>query len=510
MGTGKTVSASEMTPHDAAGVMAPVGVIDIGSNSVRLVIYEKLARNPILLFNEKVMCGLGRHIAVSGRLDEEGMARALKALERFRAVCAGLRVVHIEAVATAAAREADNADDFIARASEKLGSPIRVLSGEDEARLAAEGVICGLPGADGIVGDLGGGSLEIVEVANHSHARATSLPLGPLRLMDASPGRPEDLRAYLDEILKAVGWLDAGHGRSLYAVGGIWRTFGHIHLGRTGHPINILHDYAITAGEAVELAGFLARQSRRSLTSIPEMSRRRVEAMPYGALVLERLVRLSGVRRVVLSAFGLREGIIFSRLSAARRRTDPLIEFASETGLRKSRSPGHAAELDRWLDGFFGVGEAPADRRLREAAAHMADIAWRQHPDYRASLAYQQMLTAPVAGINHAERAWLALSIFARYGGRTDDPQVAPISALLPSGRADQALALGTAMRIGFTLSGAAVGILPQTRLERRGGDALLSVPPAQQHLFGEEVQKRLAALASLTGLAPRMEVLAG
>src|ERR1700742_4139842 len=154
----------------------PVAIVDIGSNSVRLVVYEAQSRVAGTLQNEKSICAIGRDMVTSGRLHAEGCKEALEALSRFRMIADGLGVEHHDAVATAAARDASNGPDFIRQAEKAWGRPIRILAGEDEARIAAEGVVAGIPHADGMAADLGGGSLDMVSVKDGRTAGGGTRP----------------------------------------------------------------------------------------------------------------------------------------------------------------------------------------------------------------------------------------------------------------------------------------------------------------------------------------------
>ena len=188
---------------DASGgnpQLEPIGVIDIGSNSVRLVVYEGAVRALTPLFNEKVLCGLGRKVASTGSLDPEAVERALVALVRFKTIARVLRVKSLTAIATAAVREAKNGADFIERGQRAAGCAIEVLSGEKEAELAAKGIMMGFVGDDGVAGDLGGGSLELIDIAGEQLREAATLPLGGLRLIDVTEGKLERAIDIIDHV----------------------------------------------------------------------------------------------------------------------------------------------------------------------------------------------------------------------------------------------------------------------------------------------------------------------
>jgi exopolyphosphatase/guanosine-5'-triphosphate,3'-diphosphate pyrophosphatase len=475
---------------------APVAIVDIGSNSVRVVVYENQTRTAATLQNEKAICGIGRNMVSSGHLHEEGCVRALEALSRFRMIADGMNVEVREAVATAAVRDATNGMEFVARAERAWGSAIRVLAGEDEARIAANGVVAGIPGADGLTADLGGGSLDMVAVRNGVTGKAFSLPFGPLRLMDQARGDPDKARDVVDKGLKALSGLSA---TTLYAVGGVWRSFARVDMEEHRYPLHVLQQYAIPRGRALRLCKVLSGLSRESLRKIRVVSRRRAEALPYGAVVLERLLLAGDIKDVVISAHGLREGLFYAHLTPEERIKDPLLDFAISINLREARVPAHAAEMAVWSRPVF-EGEGAELRRIREASAYFSDVGWRRHPDDRALGAMGQVLTAPFAGADHRARALIATSIFHRYSGDEDFPRDLILAGLLGKDDEKRALGLGLAWRLAFALSASAEGELAHYRLRMTPAKIILEVPARREAIAGEPVKKRLGALAEVFG----------
>jgi exopolyphosphatase/guanosine-5'-triphosphate,3'-diphosphate pyrophosphatase len=503
-----TAEASSLSPLRCKRARnGPVAIVDIGSNSVRLVIFEAFTRAPAVIHNEKAICAIGRNMVSAGRLNEDGIEMALEALGRFRMLANAHNAELRDAVATAAARDAENGADFVKKAEAAWGGPIRILAGEEEARLAAEGVLAGTPTAEGIVADLGGGSLDMVNVRNGSTGTALTLPFGPLRLMDVAKGDPDKARDIVDEGLESLGKLSWQTGRSLYAVGGVWRSFARLDMEESMYPLHVLHDYEIPKNRALKLCRVIAHQSRKSLEKMKIVSKRRAEALPFGAVVLERLILATDVSSVVVSAYGLREGILHAELSPEERAKDPLIEFASATNNRISRAPGHAEEMCEWLAPLF-PGEGDKNRRLRHAACLFSDIGWRRHPDDRALGAFNQVLTAPFAGTSHRERALIATAIFHRYSGDEDFPREIHAHDLLDDDDERLARRIGVAARFAFSLSASAPGELTHYQLRMTPSRVLLEVSRRRQAIAGEPVQKRLGTLAAL--LDRKGEILIG
>lgn len=485
--------------HMPAHKTGRVGVIDIGSNSIRLVIYDKLSRSPIPVFNEKVLCGLGRDLAQSKRLYPPGVTLALDNLKRFCRLLQGMGVGNVDVLATAAVREAEDGDAFAARVNRDCGLTLQVISGEEEARLSAMGVLCGIPAAEGVMGDLGGGSLELVGLDGGQMGSHVTLPLGPFRLMGRIEPREAEARQHVDTVLGRLGWLSDFAGRTLYPVGGSWRAIAKIAMARAKPPIHVIHQYTIGGGDLQELCGLIARQQKTSLERMAGVSRRRIETLPYAALVMERLLARLRPERVVFSAFGLREGHLFDLLEPEERARDPLLVTAREVAADHARYGfGSAGQFEPWIAPIFvgeDAGEPGWDDRLRSAACLLSDIGWAEHPDYRREHAYLRVLRLQVPGVDHTERAYLACALYVRYGGSLDDALVAPAAGLLSGPRRHRALLLGQALRLAHTLTGGATGMLEGVRLVRTERRVELVLPPESAHLPGDVVQRRLDAL---------------
>jgi exopolyphosphatase/guanosine-5'-triphosphate,3'-diphosphate pyrophosphatase len=482
----------------------PVAIVDIGSNSVRLVIYEGPWRHASALHNEKSICAIGRNMVSTGHLDEEGMERALETLIRFRSLCEGYAVKDFGAVATAAARDATNGKDFVRDAEKALGQPIRILSGEDEAKIAAEGALAGIPGADGLVADLGGGSLDMVKVKDGKIGAATTLPFGPLRLMDLSGGNLNKARNAVEKGLDKSEFAGGLKGRALYAVGGIWRALAHVDMEQQHYPLRVLHHYVMPAKRAVQLCRVVAGLGRKTLEKMHAVPKRRAEALPYGALVMEEMIQSFALKEVVVSAYGLREGVLQRKLPSEEQDKDPLLEYARDLNDHDSRTPAHAAELFRWMSPLFQK-EEPGERRIREAACLFSDVGWRRHPDDRAMGTFTQVLRGAYGGADHHERAVMATAVYYRYAGEDDFPEETGIAALLGPEGSVQALKIGLAARLAFGISSAIEGELPAMQLHLARETLALEVSNKKKTLLGENVVKRLDDLAEAFGRKPQI-----
>jgi exopolyphosphatase/guanosine-5'-triphosphate,3'-diphosphate pyrophosphatase len=487
----------------------PIAVIDIGSNSVRLVLYEGLTRSPTPIFNEKVLAGLGREVQTTGLLAADAVAKALGALRRFRALCDTAGVRRLWCVATAACRDAENGAEFIAAAERICRKPISVLTGKREAQLSALGVISGLYRPDGIVGDLGGGSLELIDVHGHQVRRGVTLPLGSLALQDLSEMSMKKAEKIVRKQLGGAALLRQGEGRTFYAVGGTWRALARLHMWQTGYPLHVMHGYVIPAREALEFSRLVHRVNPEMLSRIEMVNEARRPLLGYAALVLEHLVRIAKPKEIVISALGVREGLLYSELGARERAKDGLIAAAQDLNLLRSRSPIHGEELIRWTDRFMassGLEETADERRLRHAACLLADIGWRAHPDYRGEQSLNIIANAAFVSVDHPGRTFLALAVFFRHVGLVDDELSPHVRELANARMLDRARVLGASLRVAYLASASMPGVLPHTPMVVERGRLKLKLHGKFSELAGERLFNRLRQLARLIGREPAFE----
>lgn len=494
-----------------AALRAPVATVDIGSNSVRLVVYEKLSRSPIPIFNEKVLCGLGRNVASTGRLADDAIEKALRALARFRVLCEAMNVSETFVLATAAAREASNGPDFLARAEEACGQPISLISGQREAELSAYGVIAGFHEPDGVVGDLGGGSLELVDVKGLQVGQGLSLPLGGLALQDRAGGSIAKAERIVRQTLAKIGPLEHLKGRTFYAVGGTWRALAKLHMGQKGYPMHVMHAYAMPPRDVVDYAQIVERVDPAYLESIESVPEARRALLAYGALVLEEIIKRGKPKEVMISALGVREGLLYEQLDAQEKAVDPLLAAATELNRLRSRSPEYAQELIDWTDDLVGslsLDETPQERRLRHAACLLSDVGWRAHPDYRAEQSLNVIAYGSFVGIDHPGRAFLALSVYFRHMGVSVDGVHPRLRELVASRLLDRARILGGAMRAAYLISASMPGILPRTPMRLSGGKLILTLPRELELLASDRLMNRIKQLARLIGLKSGVDIL--
>jgi exopolyphosphatase/guanosine-5'-triphosphate,3'-diphosphate pyrophosphatase len=483
-----------------------IAVIDIGSNSVRLVQFRVEGGAVLPVYNEKVMAGLGIGVRDTGKLDRDGRLTARRAITRFQRLLDARGVSARFFVATAAVREASDGADFVADIAEQTGAVIRVLSGVEEAELSALGLVTGIPGAHGVTGDLGGSSLEFAGLDRGRMVSAVSLPLGPQEAMPEGAWNPERARTEIDSRLQAAGDL-SGRGGRFYAIGGAWRALAQLAFLELDYPLHMVHEFCLPAEQVMMIASNVARRGPADLAARPGLSKRRAANLPYAALLLERIVSMGGFSDVMFSAYGLREGVLAERMAASGPVVDPLIAGAEALAAASDSAAGFSRALAAWcapalkqLDPAFDAGR---DAILVEAAARLVDIGARLHPDHRADLARESVLYAPFAGISHAERAFLAATVHFRYGGRRRDLTAQPVFQLLDKQQCLIAEMLGISLRLAAKLSGRTADLLARFEMRIDAGHVQLLVDEDVRDLYVERSVTLLTSLAKAIGRQP-------
>ena len=484
----------------------PVAVLDIGSNSVRLVVYERLARSLTPLYNEKSSCALGRGVASSGKLAEENVQRALKAIMRFALVTRLMKVGATYVLATSAVRDASNRASFVAAVEKIMDAPVRVLSGEEEAHYAALGVLAGFPGFAGIVGDLGGGSLELSAAEQGKESSVETHELGVIRLQDDSRNSAGKARMLARSRLTDSLLASRPAGGTFYAIGGTWRALAKLHQTLRDYPLHMVQHYSVVADDMAAFCESIltAVGAGKSMPGAEAASNSRRDLVPYGAAVMAEVLRTGRFSSVVFSALGVREGYLYSLLDPEQQQLDPLIEAAEEMSVLRSRSPRHAGDLVDFtaeLLTAIGIAETPDETRLRVAACHLADVGWRGHPDYRGEQSVDLIAYGSLSGVDHPGRAFLAEVLAVRYIGLKHKSVSPALLNLAGPAATQRARIIGAAFRVAYPMSAAMPGVLPRTAFELVKGRLILQLPSDLAFLAGEHLAGRLDQLAGAAGI---------
>jgi exopolyphosphatase/guanosine-5'-triphosphate,3'-diphosphate pyrophosphatase len=483
---------------ESASSQPRTGIIDIGSNSIRLVVYQGPPRLPAPLFNEKVMAGLGRGLAETGRLAPDALELAIEALERFAALSREMDVESLRTVATAAVRDAANGHVLLDAAA-RIGLPVELLSGEQEATAAGMGVLSAIPDADGIVGDLGGGSLELVRVKKGEIRDRVSFPLGVLRIAALRAKGKGMIDRRVAKLVDQAGWSGKGKGLPLYLVGGSWRSLARLDMNLRRYPLPVIQQYGMSPTTIGRLVRSVSHSGKGTLKAVPGISSQRAPMLNDAAALLAALLRHLKSDRTIVSSFGLREGLLFEALDAETRGQDPLIVATREEGRRLGRFPEHGDLLDRWISPLFQ--DAPAMERLRRAACLLADVGWHANPEFRAERGVEIALHGNWVAVDGRGRALIAQALWTSLGGGAGTPE--PLNVLAPVQDLRRAAQWGLAMRLGQRLSGGVAGPLERSKLGEDGSALTLHLAGGDIALYGEAVQKRHAALAASCELTP-------
>ena len=489
---------AEISPSAAPfGKTGTVAVIDVGSNSIRLVVYKGPRRAPLPILDDKVSCGLGRGMDREGMMSPQSMDLALRTVSRFVDIARSMRVSGIKAVATAAVRNAPNGPDFKNAVERRCGISLRVLSGMEEARLSALGTLCAIPDADGVMGDIGGGSLELVEIREGKIGNHATLPLGTIPLLESGMSPEKARKKLIDPPLEELPWLEDAKKKTFYAVGGSWRALAKKHIEAEDYPLRIVHGYSLSRSRAFEMARGVTEISPGSLRGLWVLGRNRLESAPYAAMLMKSLLKKTGVRDLTFCTYGLREGCLYDDLSPEQRSLDPLIVMCEEIALKMGRSLEDGKAFCSWITSAM-PDERSGDSRLRLAACHLSDIGISEHPEYRAEQVFLRILRMPLVGITHPERVRVALSVASRHAAIGNLIRRWEVSEFLEESDVQEARVTGLALRLAYTVSGGVTRILESTKLERTGEKLTLHMPDQIPH--PETVGRRLGALAKAVG----------
>lgn len=491
----------------SARALSRVGVVDVGSNSVRMVVFDGAARSPAYFFNEKIMCGLGQGLVETNRLNPRGRERALAALKRFALLARGMKVSPMTVVATAAVREAEDGPDFQAEVLRETGLRLRVIDGDEEARLSAQGVLLGWPEARGIVCDMGGNSMELARIGGGKVGARVTSPLGPFRLQQLK-GTKAERQGHIARILRGLKETIQPERERIYLVGGSWRVIGRLDMERRAYPLTVLHEYRMQPRSLLETLDWIEASDLVALRVRTGTSPERMELVPSATEVLRELIRIFRPTEIDVSAFGIREGLLYEQMPPRLRARDPLIEAALMAETTSARVPGFGKKLYQFIQPLYRNVSAERERLIK-AACLLHDTTWRAHPDYRAELCFDNATRANLGGLDHPGRVFLGLALLHRYKNSRAGSRLEPLFRLLDEDQIREAEVLGKAMRFGSVFSIEDPGTAGSLKLMPKKQVLELSLTPEGAGLYGEVAQARFKALATALHAAPVVKFLA-
>ena len=474
--------------------LSKVAVMDVGSSSVRLVVFDGAARSPAYFYNEKLICNLGSGLSKTGILNPSGKKRALEAIKRFKQISVSMGIKHITAVATAAVRTAKDGLEFCYQVHRETGQKIWVIDGIEEAKLAAQGVLLGWPGSYGLVCDIGGASMELAEIQFDQVGKRVSSDLGPLQLLDLKGGRSVR-RKYIRKTIKRLAVEMGPQQNRLFLVGGSWRILAKIDMYRVNYPLHVLHEYRISKNSVAETLEHVNKKGLKAIQEDYGISPLRLSLLPFAGEVLEILLDIFEPKDIAISSYGLREGLLYQQMSDSIRSRDPLIEACKISEKKDSRVPGMGKDLFNFVFPLFRDAKKEL-LRVVNAACLLHDVSWRAHPDYRAQVCFDYATRANLGGLKHSERIFLGLALMHRYTNRRNEQNFAPLLDLLDEDGVKMAEVLGKAMRLGAMLWVAKSINKARLFWEPNESKLTLTLSSSSSTILGEVVAERLQSLS--------------
>jgi len=404
-------------------------------------------------------------------------------------------------------REAEDGPAFAAEVEAATGLRLWVIDGAEEARLSGQGVLLGWPEASGIMCDIGGSSMELAVLSDGEVGAAVSGKLGPLKL-EGIKGKGKRR----DEIERGVAALaeELGQDRTdvLYLVGGSWRAIARIDMERRGYPLHVLHEYTMTPRDLrATIEHIAATEDMSELGKATGTSSARMALVPLASEVLSRVVRTFRPRRIAVSSYGIREGLLYEQMPDVLRARDPLIESARFAEAKDARLPGFGRVLYHFIRPIFGRVDERR-RRLIRACCLLHDVSWRAHPDYRAEVCFDNATRANLGGLTHSERVFVGLALLHRYKNKREGTSFEALAPLLDEDDIRQAEQVGKAMRFGAMFSAQEPGLMGRFRLYPKKQVLELILPKGEgEALYGEVAEARLKSLASSLDAEPVVKV---
>ena len=463
---------------------AKIAVIDIGSNSIRLVIFDRYGRYPYPLFNERITCQLGANLQQTKMLREDRIDHALETLKRFSRIVKTADLGSVHAIATAAARQAVNAKDFLDPAEKILKNNIRVLSGKEEALLVAQGLLANIPKANGIIGDLGGGSLELIRVKKGIISDAISLNFGHL-----SGGNIKEL----SEKIRSFKWNNDGTEEYFYGVGGSFRALGLAYKYKRKYPIDLLHGLSIPIKKTNRILNKIIK-TKGTMKGLP-LSRK--ETMSNAANIIKTVLKETITNNIMICGTSVRDGVVLNALDTSKTKTDPLLITCKEIAKQTERFSGLSGSLEKLLQPLIKIGNKDDLERLLKAACYLSDISWNEYSNSRSFLAAERILLLPINSITHRERAWLSNTLFYRYARQFEiDKFPFDFSSVLEKNDQYTSRTLGLALRFAMTISAGLPKLLKNVKIDLGNKDLTVEFNGLSNALLVDHVHGILKVLS--------------
>jgi exopolyphosphatase/guanosine-5'-triphosphate,3'-diphosphate pyrophosphatase len=471
-------------------------IIDLGSNSIRMLIYDNLLNSQIPIFNEKAICELGKNLDKTGKLDPKGSDFALSVLQRFKRILSNLKVKKFKIIGTAAIREATDSKLFVAKVKKILKKKVQVLTGIEEAENSALGVIIGFQRVNGVVVDLGGGSLEIARVEKNIIYEKISLPLGVLRLFNQPKRNKDKINSIISFYLNKIEWLRKGKTKNLYLCGGTWRTLLNAHIFKTNYPLSILHQYKLPAIEALKFSNRLSSVKLIKSEKLVGVTKSRTNYIPIGSYILSSLIKICDPSNILCSVSGVREGSLINKAYLNILKKDSLNRSVHFIALKKGDFGENYIKLYNFLKKIFPNKDENFPFRLLLPACSLSNFDWGLGTYQRAELVFHEVINSPILKLSHNDRIKLGLVSFWRHCSTKYYPDLEFLK-LLSNSEITACRRIGAALRFASSISVISSIFYEKIKIYVANEKTLiLKVPKKYSQVISNQVQKRLKSLA--------------
>ena len=469
-----------------------IGIIDIGSNSIRLVVFDGPKRSPLYLYNEKVFFRLGLQSFGGKAFGSNTLEAVSHIIKRYVAICRNMEISKIIMFGTSALREASNSNVLVESIREKTNVDVDIISGEKEAFYAAQGILLGFPNAEGVICDLGGNSVEFANIRKNVVTKCNSVLLGPLTIKNLGE-KCKNLDDHMKNQLAKLTNFNGVKNKSIFLIGGSWRAIAKIHMQRIKYPLKIIQGYKVESKKLKTTLEFIQGSSFFTKSDEMNISLGRLELLPQAARLLEIIIDEFQIKVLTFSSFGVREGLIYEHLSEAEKKRDPLIEAAKFFEKKETRFPKMSKHTFNWISPLY-ENLPPKTKRVILAATKLHDIAWIAHPDYKTEMCLEIVTRSNISGISHKERVFLAMILLFRHKAKPEKIFNSKLFRIVPKKKRKIALVIGKGLRLASTFFGEK-SLLNKIELRLRANEVDLRFQSKMDSINGEIVEKRIQEL---------------
>ena len=455
-------------------------------------------RVPRLIYSEKVFCSLAKNLEIDNKIPKKNFKQAINVIKRFYKIAADIGSNEVIIFATAAVREAENGVKLKKEIESITKKEMIVLSENDEVKLSSQGVLSSFPNANGIIADLGGGSLELSFVINGVIQNYRSLKIGVVRFLNLFLKDKNGFEKSIKKELNKITWFKGDPDTTLYLVGGSFRSLAKLHIWATDYPLSIVHGYTIKKDEALNVIDLASNVRSKTIKEIPDIEQERSKTIPVAGQILKFLLKKIYLKKIIFCSQGLREGFIFSLLPPEEKKVDPLIFSSKKISKNFDNSFFDGELIFNWLQPIF-QNENENFKRIRLALSHLSELSyWQNFKDIQANYALNTVLYYPFLSITHEQRVFLAMSIYISCGGKLLNTDILKFSRLLKKDATNAARVLGQSIKLSYLVSGGLYKNLEKFRIEAKNNEIFLITPNKKILKTSTKIQKTLKKISKL------------